>query len=267
MNEREVAGIAPQGSPRETRSEWTSAPSLDATAPAAPVASRGNPSHDQRPSRPPQPTAADSADAVHSLAALSAAAAQQSHAPAQRLAPVDGDSQDSTNSLESEKIFSPSASQSDASGPAEGNGHASSHDSQLLQLSQLAAAQDKMAAGPDAHANSVPARKRMADGEVKPSSRSPVRGGHSRNTSTVSVASNASTIGDVSSPLSLWFPFVPKTMPRTSRFADFGALVCAALERPQDPPLVCHGQGQLRLAISLYRRGRIHGISGRVAHL
>ncbi|EFY99481.1 cyclin-dependent kinase [Metarhizium robertsii ARSEF 23] len=70
----------------------------------------------------------------------------------------------------------------------------SSQDSQLHQLSAIAAVQDRL--GLDAAG--LP-RKRMADGEVKDrkGSMSPVKG-HSRTTSTVSVASTAgSTIGEV----------------------------------------------------------------------
>lgn len=74
------------------------------------------------------------------------------------------------------------------------NGHDSSQESQLLQLSHIAAAQDKLAEDNVM----ATARKRMADGALKENT-SPVRMGHSRNTSTVSMASTtASSIGDVS---------------------------------------------------------------------
>ena len=63
-------------------------------------------------------------------------------------------------------------------------------ESQLLQLSELAAGQQRMRADSAAAAS----RKRTADGLVK----SPVRGGgHSRTTSSVSAVSTASTIGEV----------------------------------------------------------------------
>ncbi|KAF6805669.1 hypothetical protein CSOJ01_09314 [Colletotrichum sojae] len=105
-------------------------------------------------------------------------------------------SQDSNMSAESDNVFTPPASQGEMPG-GHTNGHNSSQESQLLQLSHIAAAQDKLAEG-DAAATS---RKRMADGMVKENI-SPVRIGHSRNTSTVSMASTtASTIGDLSSDL------------------------------------------------------------------
>ncbi|KAL0944996.1 uncharacterized protein CTRU02_202883 [Colletotrichum truncatum] len=105
-------------------------------------------------------------------------------------------SQDSNLSAESETVFTPPASQGDMLG-ANTNGHSSSQESQLMQLSHIAAAQDKLDEG-DAAATS---RKRMADGMVKENT-SPVRIGHSRNTSTVSMASTtASSIGDWSSDL------------------------------------------------------------------
>ncbi|KAF4125498.1 Whi5 like [Geosmithia morbida] len=66
--------------------------------------------------------------------------------------------------------------------------------SQLRQLSAIAAAQDRMKT--DAADVPTASRKRMADGEVK----SPVRT-HSRNTSTMSMASTTSTIGDLSHDL------------------------------------------------------------------
>ncbi|KAI1848109.1 hypothetical protein JX265_005894 [Neoarthrinium moseri] len=111
------------------------------------------------------------------------------------------DSQDTTATHDSDRVFTPPDSDSGASSvAAPGNGNASSQESQLLQLSQLAAAQEKMA-------DAGQSRKRMADGAVKhtrdSSSTSPVRmQGHSRNTSTVSVASTAgSRIGELSAEL------------------------------------------------------------------
>ncbi|TDZ19922.1 hypothetical protein Cob_v007293 [Colletotrichum orbiculare MAFF 240422] len=105
-------------------------------------------------------------------------------------------SQDSNMSVESDNVFTPPASQGDVSGPHT-NGHSSSQESQLLQLSHVVAAQDKLDEG-NAMATS---RKRMADGVVKENA-SPVRIGHSRNTSTASMAStSASSIVDLSSDL------------------------------------------------------------------
>ncbi len=111
-------------------------------------------------------------------------------------------SQATTVVTESDRVFTPPASDSETSiGHGVGN-HPSSQDSQLLQLSQLAAAQEKMAEVDDGASNGVQSRKRMADGEVKHTRGepgiSPVRRGHSRNTSTVSVASTTSSrIGEV----------------------------------------------------------------------
>lgn len=106
------------------------------------------------------------------------------------------DDSQGTTATHSDRVFTPPESDSGASsGPVHGNGDTSSQESQLLRLSQLAAAQEKMAESQS--------RKRMADGVVKPtrdsSSTSPVRmPGHSRNTSTVSVASTTgSRIGEV----------------------------------------------------------------------
>ncbi|OHE90801.1 hypothetical protein CORC01_13907 [Colletotrichum orchidophilum] len=106
------------------------------------------------------------------------------------------DSQTSSLSAESANVFTPPASQGDVPGGSL-NGHDSSQESQLLQLSHIAAAQDKLAEDNVM----ATARKRMADGALKENT-SPVRMGHSRNTSTVSMASTtASSIGDWSSDL------------------------------------------------------------------
>ncbi|KAJ8104828.1 hypothetical protein ONZ43_g7671 [Nemania bipapillata] len=76
-----------------------------------------------------------------------------------------------------------------------------------MQLSNLAALQQKIVVSrDDADLNGAQSRKRMADGIVKHtrhhSSTSPVRMGHSRNTSTVSVASTTSSrIGELSAEL------------------------------------------------------------------
>ena len=110
----------------------------------------------------------------------------------------------STN--DADLVFTPPASEGGRS-PANANGRDSSQESQLLQLSQIAAAQERI---PDnrtdmeVDVNGTSTRKRMADGMVKhtrgKSDVSPVRlGGHSRNTSTVSMASTTGSrnIGEV----------------------------------------------------------------------
>ncbi|KAJ0349818.1 hypothetical protein COL154_005900 [Colletotrichum chrysophilum] len=126
---------------------------------------------------------------------IASVASSQDHQPGPRPVPS-AHSQDSNPSAESDTVFTPPASQGDMPG-ANTNGHNSSQESQLLQLSHIAAAQDKLLEN-DAAATS---RKRMADGMVKEDT-SPVRIGHSRNTSTVSTASTtASSIGDWSSDL------------------------------------------------------------------
>ncbi|KAF5678438.1 hypothetical protein FCIRC_6477 [Fusarium circinatum] len=98
------------------------------------------------------------------------------------------DSQETTMTTSTDPAFTPPAS--DASNCAPGP---SSQDSQLLQLSEIAAAQHRMATDP------TNSRKRMADGEVKSQtdSQSPVKG-HSRNPSAVSRTSAAGGhIGEV----------------------------------------------------------------------
>ncbi|KAI2468484.1 hypothetical protein F4781DRAFT_266533 [Annulohypoxylon bovei var. microspora] len=118
-------------------------------------------------------------------------------------------SQDTTISHDTDRIFTPPESDSEGSNGIL-NGHASSQESQsqsqlhLLQLSQLAAAQQKINEVDGTVVNGQ-SKKRMADGVVKhtrsSSSVSPVRVGHSRNTSTVSVASTGSRIGELSAEL------------------------------------------------------------------
>ncbi|KAI0195472.1 hypothetical protein F4808DRAFT_440356 [Astrocystis sublimbata] len=113
-------------------------------------------------------------------------------------------SQATTNSTsnDTDRVFTPPESDSEASHPLP-NGSSSHQNSQLMQLSNLAALQQKLdVSRDDADAHS---RKRMADGAVKHtrhhSSASPVKMGHSRNTSTVSMASNSSRIGELSAEL------------------------------------------------------------------
>ncbi|KAK6819631.1 hypothetical protein PG987_016114 [Apiospora arundinis] len=108
------------------------------------------------------------------------------------------ESQDTTASHDTDRVFTPPASDSGSS-IAAGNGNTSSQESQLLQLSQLAAAQEKMV-------ETGISKKRTADGAVKHtrngSLTSPVRmPGHSRNTSTVSVGSTASRMSELSAEL------------------------------------------------------------------
>ncbi|KAM0326547.1 hypothetical protein ACHAQA_006416 [Verticillium albo-atrum] len=177
------------------------APTRDAAAapPARDAPSRNHAAaHLSHPPPPPAPPAV--IDALHTLAQLSdAAAARRPYPPPHQLTP-DDTSQETTLTVESDSVFTPPTSQPSQGDAHKGqtNGHASSQESQLLQLSQIAAAQDKMF-DPEATALS---RKRTADGTVKDTSMSPVRGGHSRNTSAVSMASTtASTIGDLSSDL------------------------------------------------------------------
>ncbi|CAK7567790.1 MAG: hypothetical protein SEPTF4163_005759 [Sporothrix epigloea] len=125
-------------------------------------------------------------------------------------------------STDTDQLFTPPISEGDVSvegggsGSVNGSANASgfehdfsSQESQLLQLSRLAATRERMAdvSVSDAFDNGALSRKRAADGTVKhtrnASSTSPVyRGGHSRNTSTVSVASTAgSRIGELSAEL------------------------------------------------------------------
>jgi hypothetical protein len=133
------------------------------------------------------------------LAATTTAAAPQqflagaAHTQQQPLASSSTNSQESIATNETTDLAAVTPPSDDMSA---GN---DSQDSQLLQLSQLAAAQDKL---------DGPSRKRMADGTSKqPTERaspSPVRAAghsHSRNTSSVSVASTTgSRIGEVCLP-------------------------------------------------------------------
>lgn len=99
----------------------------------------------------------------------------------------------SSSSTDSNRVFTPPIIERTAS-----SGQGSSQESQLLHLSQLAAAREKMpdvASGAGAGARSV---KRTADGAVKDSRTSPAvspprPSSHSRNTSGISLASTASS--------------------------------------------------------------------------
>lgn len=99
----------------------------------------------------------------------------------------------SSDSTESMRVFTPPIIERSASNGAASSGQGSSQDSQLLQLSQLAAAQEKM---PDYGARS--SVKRTADGVVKdtrtsPAASPPRPSSHSRNVSGVSAASTTSS--------------------------------------------------------------------------
>ncbi|KAI1151462.1 hypothetical protein F4825DRAFT_357270 [Nemania diffusa] len=109
-------------------------------------------------------------------------------------------------SNDADRVFTPTESDSEGSN-RHGTANSSSQESQLMQLSNLAALQQKIAVSrDDADLDGAQSRKRMADGIVKHtrhhSSTSPIRMGHSRNTSTVSVASTTSSrIGELSAEL------------------------------------------------------------------
>lgn len=107
----------------------------------------------------------------------------------------------SSSSTESNRVFTPPIIERSASNGVASSAQGSSQESQLLQLSQLAAAQEKM---PDlGHRTSV---KRMADGAVKDHGvspgGSPVRpSSHSRNVSGISATSTSySNVTEVRTP-------------------------------------------------------------------
>lgn len=159
---------------------------LSATPSAMSPAASGNGSHSALP-RP---------DSIRGIAPTSHIQTSSSATQSQPLNySSNDDSQTTTGTHDSDRVFTPPGSDSGSSA-AHGNGNVSSQESQLLHLSQLAAAQEKMT-------EAGQSRKRMADGAVKhtrdSSSTSPVRmPGHSRNTSTVSIASTTgSRIGEV----------------------------------------------------------------------
>ncbi|KAL2015250.1 hypothetical protein VTK56DRAFT_5947 [Thermocarpiscus australiensis] len=131
-----------------------------------------------------------------------------SQLPQQRhLALSRSNSQATSSTNDADPVFTPPASGVRLS-PGTGSAQGSSQESQLLQLSQIAAAQERIPEDTAGAAGSGPSsRKRMADGMVKhtreTSSASPGQmAGHSRNTSTVSMASTAgSRIGELSAEL------------------------------------------------------------------
>lgn len=113
------------------------------------------------------------------------------------------DSQGTSSTNDADPVFTPPASGGRLS-PGTGSAQESSQESQLLQLSQIAASQERIPEDAvDPTGDGALSRKRMADGMIKQSrdksSASPGQAvGHSRNTSTVSIASTAgSRIGEV----------------------------------------------------------------------
>ncbi|KAI0508881.1 hypothetical protein F5B22DRAFT_379161 [Xylaria bambusicola] len=111
-----------------------------------------------------------------------------------------------STSNDNDRVFTPPESDSESS-HRHGNDNSSSQESQLMHLSNLAALQQKIVVSrDDTEINGAQSRKRMADGVVKHtrhhSSASPVRMGHSRNTSNISIASTAgSRISELSAEL------------------------------------------------------------------
>lgn len=116
--------------------------------------------------------------------------------PSQKRSSSNSDSQ-ATNlsSDESNRVFSPPMIETAVSDGGPGSGQGSSQESQLFQLSQLAAAQDKLPGQAQPLRSAV---KRTADGTIKDPRFSPTASpgrtaSHSRNTSAVSAVSAAST--------------------------------------------------------------------------
>ncbi|KAJ4387017.1 hypothetical protein N0V85_007823 [Neurospora sp. IMI 360204] len=110
-------------------------------------------------------------------------------------------SQATSSTNDADLVFTPPSSEGGRS-PSKPNSHDSSQNSQLLQLSQIAAAQERIPENGNALS-----RKRMADGMVKPTyerpSPSPAgTASHTRNTSAISMASTAtSRLGELSAEL------------------------------------------------------------------
>ncbi|KAH8882929.1 hypothetical protein GQ53DRAFT_664851 [Thozetella sp. PMI_491] len=160
----------------------------------------------QAPSHPPSSsattiiTAADPRDANHPDP-------RARPFPRQPLPPSSSTSQETTLSHDSDRVFTPPAGDSGIAMSGGNEQGSSSQESQLLQLSQIAAAQDRMSVDDLDVATQT---KRTADGVVKHtrtrSSASPVRNvgrGHSRNPSTISMASTTgSRIGELKARLS-----------------------------------------------------------------
>lgn len=185
---------------------------------------RQSPTHppSQQPSELPLPLSASSSASFQNS---SRHYFQQQQPPSYTHTANGSDSQDTTSSADTsastdtDQLFTPPISEGElsvgggGSGSVNGSANAynfehefSSQESQLHQLSRLAASRERMAdvSVSDAFDGAALSRKRAADGSVKhtrnASSTSPVyMGGHSRNTSAVSVASTAgSRIGEVS---------------------------------------------------------------------
>lgn len=136
--------------------------------------------------------------------------------PLQKQMSSNSDSQatvNSTASTESTRIFTPSTVERTASTGVASSGHDSSQESQLLQLSQVAAAQEKM---PDVGVRS--SVKRTADGAVKDSRTSPTASpnqpsSHSRNVSGVSIVSTASSRAtEVNAPATRLMVLIPSLL-------------------------------------------------------
>ena len=107
----------------------------------------------------------------------------------QSMAQSVSNSQRSTATDTTDQVVTPPAS--DTSGGLDGKDRPLSQGQHLLQLSAVAAAQDRLRM----EENAAQSRKRTADGYVKGSA-SPAKG-HSRTTSAVSMASTGSTLGEV----------------------------------------------------------------------
>lgn len=122
--------------------------------------------------------------------------------PLQKQLSSTSDSQATISSSESNRVFTPPVIERTGSEGGAGSGQGSSQETQLLQLSQLAAAQEKM---PDLGSRS--SVKRTVDGTIKEPRLSPTASphqaiGHSRNTSAVSAASTTSSrVTELSSEL------------------------------------------------------------------
>lgn len=149
--------------------------------------------------------------------------------PREHVALSRSNSQATSSTNDADPVFTPPVNGGRLS-PGTGSGHNSSQESQLLQLSQIAAAQERIPEDTVDAGAGAPSRKRMADGMVKhPPERSNVSpgqtaqmaaAGHSRNTSAVSVASTAgSRIGEV---LILFLPSF--TLPVRTLFFSCSAL-------------------------------------------
>jgi hypothetical protein len=117
-------------------------------------------------------------------------------------------SQETNSSNAQDRVFTPSPSER-AGGQENGLGRESSQESQLLQLSQIAAARSKQLDGAmEDHADGGMSRKRTADGAVKltrsgsnasPAEYTGYAPSHSRTTSSVSMASTCSRLTEVRS--------------------------------------------------------------------